>query len=353
MQRKRVTQKDVAAVAGVSTATVMRVLYEQGYVAEETRKVVEEAIQRTGYHVNAVARSLRHQRTTSIGHILHSLVPNPFFAGVALGVEEEASRWGWKLLMISVRDDERRERLGVETFIQQQVDAIIFTTPISEENVQVALDAGIFVVQVERPTTIPTPSVIVDNYTGAIQAMEHLIALGHKRIAYIGIDPELLRAQHHFGRYVEEERLKGYLDSLHKHQIPLNKRFLDLGAHSSFNRTIPLTLSQSLRDMIVHAERPTAIFASTDTLAAHVLQQLHDYRLRVPDDISIISFDDTYAPYLTPPLTTVAQPMMEIGKAAVHLILDHFQEEPSALDAFQQKKLATHLVVRSSTASIL
>ena len=105
MQKKSTTLKDVARMAGVSTATVARVLHSNGYIADETRMRVEAVIQKTGYRINTVARNLRIRRTATIGHILNCIVPNPFFAGVALGVEQEASKNGWSVLMVNVQAD--------------------------------------------------------------------------------------------------------------------------------------------------------------------------------------------------------------------------------------------------------
>ena len=160
---KKPTLKDVAHEAHVSTATVARVLHGRGFVSKEARKQVDEAIQKTGYRLNFLAQSLRQQRTKTIGHLLTSISPNPFFAGVELGVENEAIQNGYSVLIWNVFEDPKREVLGVETFVQRQVDAIIFTTPIDPKNVETALSAQIPVIQVERPTKVQSHKVLVDN----------------------------------------------------------------------------------------------------------------------------------------------------------------------------------------------
>ncbi|HEY4384383.1 MAG TPA: LacI family DNA-binding transcriptional regulator, partial [Ktedonobacteraceae bacterium] len=225
MQKKNVTLKDVAQVAGVSTATVARVLHARGYIAEDTKKQVEAAIKQTGYRLNVVAQGLRTQQTQTIGHILHSISPNPFYAEVALGAEQEALTHGWNVLTINVQGSAERERLGVESLIQRRVDAILFTSALDEANVTMALDAGLEVVQVQRPTSVPSHKVSVDNYVGAVAAMEHLIALGHERIVFIGADPKRDRTELSFldqPGYVERERLAGYIDTLQKHHLPVD-----------------------------------------------------------------------------------------------------------------------------------
>lgn len=353
MIKKNVTLKDVARIAGVSTATVARVLHDRGYIAEETRKQVETAIRETGYRMNVVAQGLRKQQTMSIGHILHSIMPNPFYAGVALGVEQEALKQGWSVLMINVQGDAQRERLGVETLIQRRVDAILFTSAVDEANVSLALEAGLQVVQIQQPTAIPTHQVTADNYVGSVAAVEHLIELGHRRIAYIGAGPTYAHQDSAFlGRLglVERERFSGYLATLQKYQIPIDEQLI------AFGRYYTLDHAKNSDDGYIYtrqflqlADRPTALFATCDILAAGALQAIYEQALRVPADMSLIGFDNTYAPYLTPPLTTVELPMLDIGKAAVRIVLEQDQQEEATSWVQQHVRLSTRLVTRSST----
>lgn len=353
MIKKNVTLKDVARVAGVSTATVARVLHEKGYIAEETRKQVEAALLETGYRINVVAQGLRKQQTMSIGHILHSIMPNPFYAGVALGVEQEALKQGWSVLMINVQGDAQRERLGVETLIQRRVDAILFTSAVAEANVKLALEAGLQVVQLQQATAIPTHQVTADNYVGSMAAVEHLIALGHRRIAYIGAGPAYTHWDASFLArlgLVEQERFSGYMAALQKYQLPLDEQLI------AFGRYYTLDYDKNSGDGYIYTkqflqleQRPTAIFATCDILAAGALQAIYEQALRVPEDISLIGFDNTYAPYLTPPLTTVELPMLDIGRAAVRIVLEQGEQEEATSWVQQHIRLSTRLVVRSST----
>jgi LacI family transcriptional regulator len=143
---RRARLKDVAELAGVSTATVARVIHDNGYVQTDTRRIVEGALAETGYQIIAVTQGLRRQRTATLGLVLQSVVPNLFFAGVAVGVEQEAFRHGGGVLFLNAHGDPERERLGVETLIRRRVDALVFTTPIHEDNVRQALQAGVPVV---------------------------------------------------------------------------------------------------------------------------------------------------------------------------------------------------------------
>jgi LacI family transcriptional regulator len=354
MEKRNVTLKDVARKAGVSTATVARVLHDRGYIAEETRKQVEAALRETGYRINVVAQGLRKQQTFSIGHILHSIMPNPFYAGVALGVEQEAMKHGWNVLMINVQGDAKRERQGVETLIQRRVDAILFTSAVDEANVRLALDAGLQVVQVQQPTSVPTHQVTVDNYVGSAAAVEHLISLGHRRIGYIGAGPTYARQDATFLERlpsVERERFSGYLDTLQKYTIPVDEQLIAFGRYYTLEQDSTSGDGYTYTKQFLQlAQRPTAIFATCDILSAGALQCIYEHSLRVPDDISVIGFDNTYAPYLTPPLTTVELPMADIGRAAVRIVLEQDQQDTATAWVRHQVRLSTRLIVRSSTS---
>ncbi len=339
---KKPTLKDVASEAGVSTATVARVLHGRGFVSKDSRKSVEDAIKKTGYRLNVLAQSLRQQRTKTIGHLLTSISPNPFFAGVELGVENEAIRNGYSVLIWNVFEDPQREALGVETFVQRQVDAIIFTTPIEPQNVQTALSAQIPVVQVERPTHVPSHKVLVDNYAGAVSAVEHLIKLGHSRIGYIGGDPRNYLTD----SSVDKQRLTGYRDALLQASIQPSDNWYASGKYYSVEDGYQL-----MKNFLEKGEI-TAIMAACDILAAGALQAIYEHNLRVPEDISVVGFDDTYAPYLSPPLTTVRQPMFEIGQMAARIAIEaqNLEHEPQP-GVFRVERLSTQLTVRSSTSS--
>jgi LacI family transcriptional regulator len=336
-QRQRMI--DVARKAGVSTATVGRVLHNRGYVSEETRRRVEQAIQDTDFQINLVAQSLRRQRTLTIGHILTNLLPNPYFAGVEAGVQEVAVQRGYNVMLWNAMGSVERERKGVEALIQRQVDAIIYTTPRAADNVELALKAGLEVVQVERPVAANSHMVLVDNYVGARAAVEHLLGLGHRRIGYLGQivvgSPEI----------VDNQRYRGYWDALTAAGIEVQDEWvmLDLDAYSTTDGY------RGLRRLMATPPGVTAVIAFSDIMAAGVLQAVHDLKLRTPDDISVIGFDNTYAPYLSPPLTTVAIPMVEVGRAAAQVAIDALENRHRKL-RFYGKKLATELIVRSSTA---
>jgi LacI family transcriptional regulator len=347
---RRSTLKDVAQRAGVSTATVARVLHSSGYVAAATRELVQTALDESDYQLNAVAQGLRKRRTFAIGHLLHGVSPNPFFAKVALGAEQEAANHGCGVLIYNTRGEPEEERRGVEMLLRRRVDAILFTTVVDERNVELAVGAGVAVVQVERVTPVLTLAVTVDNHRGAFEATEHLVALGHEKIALLGVDPDRRRDAGGVPRQhaVERERLSGYLDALGAHGIRVREALVVLGASYYAIDEARTAVGRWLE--LAAVERPTAVFATCDILAAGVLQEVYARRLRVPDDLSVVGYDDTYAGHLTPPLTTVEQPMAELGRAAVRLAMTALPEGNGA-GRSHSERLATRLAVRSSTGA--
>jgi DNA-binding LacI/PurR family transcriptional regulator len=343
--RSPITIKVVAERAGLSTATVARVLHKNGYVAKETHDKVMEAVNATGYRINSIARSLKRSRSNVIGHLLQSTVPNPFFVKVARGVELYAQSRGYTTLTYNVQGDAEAERKGVETFLGWRVDAIIFTTPISADNVERALSTGVPVIQVERPRSSATTAITVDNYAGAAEAMEHLLQLGHRRIAYIGQRPG--SQNNPLADYVEEERFGAYQTAMRDRGV-FDEELVAFGAAYTLNDHDAHGLGyEALKRWLGSGSRPTAVFASSDMLAAGVLQAAHENGLDVPRDLSVIGYDDTLAPYLAPELTTVYLPAHELGEAAAKLALDQINAKTGLSEPPQ--RLSTKLVVRAST----
>ena len=342
--RNKPTIKDVAKTARVSTATVARVLHQNGYVAEATRSRVEKALVETGFRLNLIAQSLRQQHSRIIGHLITNLVPNPYFAGVEAGVEEVAVEKGYSVLVWNTLADADREREGVQTFIDRQTDAMIFTTPRSVKNVQAAKQAGIQVVQVEKPVYTSSHLVMVDNYSGALNAMEHLIQLGHRRIAFVGrVSPLNLQKNYE----ADQQRFKGYQDALRNNDIVPDATWVQLNVD-------PYSVSDGYRfafEILRHAPRVTAILAGCDMLAAGVLQAAYEQRLQVPQDLSVIGFDNTFAPFLTPPLTTVDLPAHEMGRTAARLVIAALESKENGAMSARTETLKADLIIRKSTAA--
>jgi len=345
---KNITLKDVARAAGVSVSTVARVIHKNGYVAGDTQRRVETALEQTGYRLNMQAQGLRKQRSSIIGHILKSTFPNPFYVQVSIGVQQYAYERDYGVFIYNIQGDPERERQGVEMFIRRRVDAIIFTTPADPVNTRLALDAGIPIVHVERPLSADVNRVVVDNYSGAVAAMEHLIALGHQHIGFIGQSPDDDPNPH--VHYVEEQRLAAYTDSLRAHGLPVREDLIAFGSHYHLDPRNYTGDGRRLTDQLLQVvPRPTAIFATSDMLAIGTLQSLHAHGLRVPQDISVVGFDDTYAPFLAPPLTTVRLPMLELGRTAVQMLFALLEDRERERHVAHVAELTTTLIIRDSS----
>jgi DNA-binding LacI/PurR family transcriptional regulator len=343
------TLEAVARKAGVSTATVARVIHSNGYVAPETRSSVEAVLRETGYRPNALARGLRKQRSFTLGHLLVEITGNPFFAHVARSVEAAAIAAGYKIFNFSHNQDAELERVGAERLIERRVDAMLLTYAVNAENVAMMRASGVPIVQIEREQMLGTHAVLVDNTAGVMEAVRHLVELGHRRIAFVGGDPVLHPYPRFRGRTVEEERLESYVEALRLAGISPNRELIRLGHY--FRYDDPDSAYEGYhhtRALLALRDRPTAILAGCDLLATGILQALYEARLRVPDDVSVIGYDDTLAIRLSPPLSSVAQPMTELGREAVRLALAAIEApamEPTTVT------LPTRLVLRQSTGA--
>lgn len=340
---KQATLVEVAKLAGVSTATVARVLKKKSYVSKEARARIESALEATGYRPNAMARSLRQQRSFTVGHIVTAVTANPFFVNVAHGAEDEAFANGFKTLLFNHNGSAERERAGIERFIEQRVDAVLFTTALSVDDVTLLMKENIPVVQIERRVTSEAPAVTVDNEVGALAAMEHLATLGHRRIAFIGGTPHIQ------DKTVETEREHAYRQGLANAGLSWNDDYVRFGEYYSPEDGTGRDGYRITRAFLElpKPKRPTAIFATCDILAAGALQAIYELGMRVPEDVSLIGFDDTLALNLTPELTTVAQPMEDLGRQAFGMALAIINGDRSPPPI----RLPSRLIVRRSTAS--
>jgi LacI family transcriptional regulator len=344
---KAATLRDIARHAGFSRATVARALSNKGYVGAEAQERIQESARLLGYRPNVLARSLRARRSFTIGHIVHGITENPFFAHVARSVEREAAAQGYRIFLYNQDGTEAQERAGVERFIERHTDAVIFTYARDPRNLALLKASGTPVVQIERDRTADTHAVLVDNQVGAAAAAAHLVELGHRRIAFIGGDPAIMPRSFSQPLSVEEERLAGYASVLSASGIGVDQALVWLGDYVS-----PDALGENLagyretRALLAGPNHPTAIMTGCDIVAAGVLRALYEAGLRVPDDVSVTGFDDTLAPMLAPRLTTVAQPMEALGRTAVQFAVAAIDGKA---EAPQRARLPTRLVLRDST----
>lgn len=309
--------KDIAERASVSPSTVSRVLQRSGSVSKPTREAVERVIRETGYTVNVTARRLRSGKTSVIGHIHRSATVNTLFTHILAGIEGAAHQADYSVISTTINDDPKEEVRAAELLISHRVEGAIFTAVLSEESVKMLCREGIPVVLNERYYDLEgVDRVVVDNYSAAFEATMHLANLGHEHIAYLsGPIPSIEQLAR-----VEKERCRGYREALH-HADP--ERFHPVIAEAEVY-DVPTGRKAGER-LLNRIPRPTALFVGSDQLALGVFQAAHSMGLRVPEDLSLIGFDDAVAEFGVKQLTTVRQPMYEMGQTATRLIVERLQ----------------------------
>lgn len=331
----RATLKDVARLAGVSAVTVSNVLNNRPNVSKTTRKRVQEAIKEVGYTANLAARGLASGRTNTIGMLLPD-VSTQWVGEIVRGASEEARSYGMEMI-ISTASDLARERNQV-AFLQSITDGLLLIVPRSGDDALMATEeAGVPVVVIDhRGNKIMLPSVDVDNYSGARHAVEYLLSLGHTRIGFVVGDK---------GYGAATARLKGYREALLNAGIFFDK---DLVVYGDFMQTSGFAAGRKLVSL---TEPPTAILASNDLMAFGVMEAVREHGHRVPDDVSVMGFDDIpMASQVYPPLTTMRQPLYEMGAAAARMLIGMLRgvEPPSS-----RITLLTELVERATTKALV
>jgi LacI family transcriptional regulator len=332
-RRDRPTIYDVARLAGVSTATVSRALNDSGQIAPATRRSIEAAVEQLGYRPNTIARSLVTKATQTIALLLPDIT-NPFYASLVSGIQQHALKSGHTMLLCMTEGDPEQEEHYLDLLRAKQVDgALVDGLVLPPERIARFVDEGFPIVCLDRDVYSPSvPLVQVDNRLGARLAIDHLLSLGHRRIAHV------MGAQ----TRIAEERLDGYGASLAAVGLAVDG---NLVARGGFTEEGGFTATKRLLE--ARAE-PTAVFAANDLSALGAITAIAAHGLRVPADVSVVGFDDVrLASFTSPPLTTVQQPATEIGEHAARILLDLIQGRPPA----QLRFLHTpRLIVRASTA---
>ncbi|MED4300783.1 LacI family DNA-binding transcriptional regulator [Geobacillus stearothermophilus] len=299
--------KDVAKRANVSTATVSRVLRNTGNVTEETRQRVLEAIEALNYQPNVLGRYLRRMETETVLVVVPDIT-NPFFSKVLRGIEAVALKHGYQVLLGDTQNDARLEEQYLNVLPQRQVDGMIFLTArIRKELVEEMARQFPIVLACEYLEGTDIPTVSIDNISSARKATEYLIRLGHRRIAHLSGPMDVI---------LSRDRLRGYYQALAQHEIEVDAALVQEGDFT-YESGYHLTLK-----LLALEKPPTAIFAANDEMAIGAVKAIRHRGGRVPDDVAVVGFDDIHmASIFEPSLTTIAQPMFEIGQKAMELLL--------------------------------
>jgi len=326
--------QEVAHAAGVSTASVSRFL---GGATVRSGAAIARAIDELDYVPSVAARSLRSGRHGSIAVIVPDIA-NPFISALVKGIEQETRVAGYQVLLGNSDEDSRQENalLGA---LSQRTDGIIMA-PLVEEGRSVLglsrIDVPVVLVDRDVHSRNNLDRVLVDNLSGARQAVEHLISLGHRRIAFIS-GP----LQSTPGR----ARYEGFVSTMAMHGFPADKSLMRI---SDFRESGGY---QSMTEIWSMKLRPTAVFIANNLMTIGALRALNDLRVSVPNEISVVGFDDlSFASLLNPPLTVIRRPEVEQGSKAAQLLLARISG--SVADESQSVTLPVELVVRGSTASI-
>lgn len=307
------TMKDVARQAGVSTATVSRVLNGTCGVSEHTKLRVQQAIADLGYRYNALARSLKKKQSRLIGHIVPSIA-GPVSPVLARAVEDQAQKSGFNVILCNSYESIQKERTNITTLLERRVDGIILSAPILPDHLAMIHERSVPMAIIERRAELSDfPFVEPNNYSGAYEAVKYLLDLGHGRIAMI-VGPT--------NTLISEQRMRGYGDALGDAGIPIDPDLMAAGDYGKDSGYEAMQVFLKLR------RRPTAVFAANDTMAIGAMQAASHAGLNIPKDISFVGFDDTYADLTIPQLTTVHQPLYEIGVLAAKVVISRIRGAP-------------------------
>ncbi len=333
------TMRDVARLAGVSISTVSAVVNNKGIVGPELTAAVQKAIAAMNFSPHAGARGLRTGRTNMLGLIVQDIT-NPFFVEALRGVEDEAIQHDYEVLVCNSNDQADLELRHLNALYTKRVDGILLA-PTDSYSARQALftDRGPVVFIDCVPIKIDVNCVVTDNFEACYNGIKYLAGLGHQKIAVI------------CGRLIHSTsiaRVEGCRKALQEMNLPIHEESLGQGdSHIESGHSIGLNLLQS-------PDPPTAIFTLNNRMALGILRALSELKIRCPERVSVMSFDDAdWAEVVRPSLTTIAQPTYEMGKAAVGLLLQSILSSKEQADQGpQQILLKSTLRVRESTAAV-
>ncbi|MCC7353110.1 MAG: LacI family DNA-binding transcriptional regulator [Anaerolineae bacterium] len=336
MVEHSITIQEVAKRAGVSQTTVSRVLNNKDEITAETRARVIRAIEQLGYVPNPIARGLVTNHTAMIGFVV-SDITNPFLADVARGILHTAASHHYSLSIFMTENEPQREVQAIRFLISRRVDGLIVTPRESDEGNRLILNMaahGHPFVLIGRHVSHPRVSTVsTSTAAGAYKATSYLLSLGHRRIAHIQASPRM-----GYGR----GKLRGYTEALQEYGLQVDP---DLIVASDFSIEDGQRASERLLRL---STPPTAIFATNDLTAIGAIMAIEAAGLRIPEDLSVVGFDDIiFARSTRPPLTTVSQPALKIGEAAAETLLQMIRTPNMPT---QEMILDCDLVIRQSTS---
>ncbi|WP_316862898.1 LacI family DNA-binding transcriptional regulator [uncultured Cohaesibacter sp.] len=325
--------KDIAVKAGVSPTTVSRALSGSGLVAEPTLSQIRDIARLMGYYPNISARNLRTQKTMSVLIVVRD-IGNPFYLNIFKGAENAARDAGYSILMANTEDDPKKEADYFDMVSHGHADGMILMTGKMPHQCQIPEDtAQKVLIALEMIDGADFTHVIIDNEAASHKVIEHLVGLGHKKIAHIsGPVPEGMSIR----------RRAGFENAMAKFGLPIPQDYIQRGAFSYQSG------EEACRKLLQLDDRPTAIYAANDEMAFGAIRAAKTMGLSIPRDLSIVGFDDIYlADGFVPALTTIHQPCMEIGRCAMNRLLAHLTGENPKIETIT---IPTEIIIRETTA---
>lgn len=347
VRKKPATLNDIASTIGVAPMTVSRVVNGKGYVSEETRELVMKAVEEMNYRPNGVARSLKRQRTETVGLVLGD-ISNPYSTEIANAVREALTARGFNLFICISEHSAKEDIAAFDSLVDHNVDGMIVATRSNkegDERLSWIADRNVPAVVVGRDFHHElVDSISADNFKGGFEATQHLIDLGHKRIAFIGAS---------FENRSNLKRLQGYLSALTEHGLAVDERLIT-GRKETISEVPGYSTEkigyEGMKRLLSLPKRPTAIFARNDFTAVGAMTAIKEAGFSIPKDIAVVGFDDTpLALHTLPPLTTVRQPMRLQGQLAAELLLRRISAKGPV--ETENRVLECELIVRKSTVA--
>ena len=302
------TITDVAREARVSASTVSHVINETRYVSDEVKQRVHAAMEALNYQPNVIARSLRTRETLTVGVVV-SDVTNPFFTSIVRAIEDEVLKQGYSIILCDTDEKPEREQAYLRLLMGRRVDGLIVAPSSGNADLlRSAIESGLPVVLLDRSIPGLTADVVLsDNESGAFDAVSYLIGMGHRRIGIVAGRLEVSTGA---------DRMAGYVRAIRTHGIPADESLIEV---AKFKRDIAYDKTMK---MLNRAEPPTALFVCNNVMTAGTMAALKAAGKKVPEDISVIGFDDSeWAALMDPPLTVVAQPIVELGTRAAQTLM--------------------------------
>ena len=333
--------KDVAKACGVSISTVSHALNDSRYVKKETKEKIFTVASKMGYKPSTLAKGLRKKSLNTIAVFVPNIA-SQFFSQVLLGVNKIANKNDFHIIMVNTFYDDAEETRLIENLKNQYIDGAIFISGFdNKKSIKELYSEKIPIVLVARKTGNNIPSVLIDNFEAAKSGTDYLISLGHKNIGYVTFKPD--------GRQTVRERFEGYRQGLLRSNLKYNSKNVLIMEQSPIDEMG--MAYEHCKEFYKNKDLPSAIMTVTDNVAAGVYNYLKEKGYRIPQDISVMGFDNLLlSAFLDPPLTTIEQPKEKMGEIAMEMLLKIIKKEYS--ENSNIVNLDSRLVIRKSVGKL-